>query len=132
MTQYRKVILDASAIIALMNDEKGAEVVTELLGSVVMSSVNVYEVIKFLIDRRGYTNLEAQSIVDQLVERVMSFDKAQAEAAAAFYPSTKHLGLSLADRACLALSKITGYPIYTADKIWKKAEIDDIAIKLIR
>ncbi len=132
MTQYRKVILDASALIALMNGEAGSTMVEEIIGDSIMSAVNVSEVAKFLIDRRGYSKQEAGEVIEQLVSDIMTFNSEQAYVAAELYTATKSFGLSMGDRACLALSKVAGYPIYTADTIWDKVKVVDINIKLIR
>lgn len=132
MTLHRQVILDASALIALMNNEPGYAMIEDIIGDSVMSTVNVSEAAKFLIDRRTYTEKEAQNVIEQLVNDIADFDSEQAYVAASLYNKTKALGLSMGDRACLALSKVTGYTIYTADKIWDKVKIDNINITLIR
>jgi ribonuclease VapC len=132
MTQYRKIILDASALIALLNGEAGSAMVEEIIDNSIMSAVNASEVAKFLINRRDYSKQEAQDVIEKLVSDIMAFSGEQAYVAASLYAETKSLGLSMGDRACLALSKVTGYPIYTADKIWEKAQLPDINIKLIR
>ncbi|MDF3047554.1 MAG: hypothetical protein K0R73_672 [Candidatus Midichloriaceae bacterium] len=132
MTQYRKVILDASALIALLNGEIGSTMVEEVISNSIMSAVNASEVAKFLIDRRGYSQQEAQDVIEKLVSDIMAFSGEQAYVAASIYTETKSFGLSMGDRACLALSKVTSYPIYTADKIWDKVQLPDINVKLIR
>ncbi|MDF3048324.1 MAG: hypothetical protein K0R73_1442 [Candidatus Midichloriaceae bacterium] len=132
MTQYRKIILDASALIALMNGEAGWAMLEEVIDNSIMSAVNASEVAKFLIDRRGYSQQEAQDVIEKLVSDIMAFSGEQAYVAASLYAETKSFGLSMGDRACLALSKVTGYPIYTADKIWDKVQLLDVNIKLIR
>ena len=90
------------------------------------------EVAKFLIDCRSYSKQEAQDIIEKLVSDIMAFSSEQSYVAADLYTETKSFGLSMGDRACLALSKVTGYPIYTADKIWDKVQLPDINVKLIR
>jgi len=112
------VILDASAVIALLSNEKGHEVVAPLLSKAVMGSVNVAEVARFLIERNGLTKGEVSGIVQSLIERVIPFDDALALTSAEIIHHTKSLGLSLGDRSCIALGLHTNYPIYTADKAW--------------
>jgi len=127
-----KVILDSSAFIALLDQETGWEAVSMVMNKSAMSSVNVSEVTKYLIDRRKYSMAEAQKIMEQLLDEIIPFTAEHAYIAANFYPDTKTLGLSLGDRACLALVSITGSTVYTADKVWSKINIPKINIVVIR
>lgn len=132
MSKFKKAILDSSALIALLEKEKGWEEMNGVINNSIMSSVNVSEVSKFLIDRRGYKRHEAKDIMEHLLDEIIDFTAEHAYIAAELYPKTKALGLSLGDRACLTLSLVTGYPIYTADQAWTKLNIAKIHIKVIR
>ena len=118
------VILDASALITLLSEEKGHEVVASILPKSIMSSVNVAEVAKFLIEKRGLSKEEVSNIIHSLIEKIMPFDTKLALTSAAIIIQTKSLGLSLGDRACLALAISTGYTVYSSDKIWSQLELD--------
>ncbi len=116
-----RYLLDASAVLAVAGDEPGAAVVTGRPGRAVMSAVNVAEVYARLL-RAGVSHAEIDLGVSSLVAEVIAFDRPQAEAAAALHARTRHLGLSLADVACLALGAALGLPVLTADREWAKVE----------
>jgi len=118
------VILDASALITLLSEEKGHEVVASILPKSIMSSVNVAEVAKFLIEKRGLSREEVSNIIHSLIEKIMPFDTKLALTSSDIISQTKSLGLSLGDRACLALAISTGYTVYSSDKIWSQLELD--------
>jgi len=125
-------VLDASAVIALMRREPGHEKVTEcLLGSPAkISAVNLTEVVAKLAQEgwredaiRGDVLIEALDDVD--------FDKDLAFAAGLLRPVTMRAGLSLADRACLALAQRLGLPAVTADRSWTTLQLP-ITVQCIR
>ena len=118
------VILDASALITLLSEEKGHEVVASILPKSIMSSVNVAEVAKFLIEKRGLSKEEVSNIIHSLIEKIMPFDTKLALTSSDIISQTKSLGLSLGDRACLALAISNGYTVYSSDKIWSQLELD--------
>ena len=89
-----------------------------------MSSVNVAEVAKFLIEKRGLSKEEVSNIIHSLIEKIMPFDTKLALTSAAIIIQTKSLGLSLGDLACLALAISTGYTVYSSDRIWSQLELD--------
>ena len=132
LDNYRKVILDASAFIALASEEKGWEMVASILPKAVMSAVNVAEVAKFMIELKGSNKEEAQSVINQSISEIYNFSEEQAFISADLIKVTKRLGLSLGDRACIALAIDIGYPILTADKAWDKLKMNDVTIKQIR
>ena len=117
-----KVVLDASALLALIKNESGAKVVEELLGNIIMSSVNVTGVAGILLDS-DMSLEEAQEAIEPFIDSIVSFDLEYSMACASLKKITKHLGLSLGDRACIALGIKLGVPIYTADKIWAKLNL---------
>ncbi|MBM3560294.1 MAG: type II toxin-antitoxin system VapC family toxin, partial [Alphaproteobacteria bacterium] len=98
-----EIVLDASAIIALLRDEPGRELVAASLAGGILSVVNAAEVLTWAVDR-GAPIGQAESSLDALDLRVVPFDRDIAVAAAALRPATRKLGLSLGDRACLALA----------------------------
>lgn len=124
------VILDASALLALINQEKGAEVVKAYFPNVIMSAVNVSEVATIL-HKTGIPASDVTLILKDLLQTIIPFEKSQIYQAAFLRENTKHLGLSFADRACLALGLINKQTIVTADKVWAKLPLD-VTIKLIR
>ena len=125
-----KIVLDASAFLALLQQEPGAEVVEKHLSNAIMSAVNVAETLTILQD----TSIEkqnAENLVTEIIQEIIPFDLAQACHVADLKKLTKPFGLSFGDRACLALAKINHLPILTADKIWGKLDAG-IKIHLIR
>ncbi len=126
-----KVILDASALLALIKNESGADKVEKLLGSMIMSCVNVSEVATILFKNDMSTEDFRESILP-LISTILPFDEKQALITASLQKKTKSKGLSLGDRACIALGIHLQVPIYTADKIWTGLELDQADIRLIR
>ncbi len=122
--------IDASALLALLFAEPGADAVAEVIaGGAVMSAANLSEVATVLVRHRRDAKSILGPVRDQVV--VEPFADADALAAAALYPLTASKGLSLGDRACLALAQRLGIPAVTAEHAW--AELDlDIAVALIR
>lgn len=132
MEDNKNIILDASALIALLGDENGCEVVEDLLPYAIMSSVNIAEVARFLVSASEMEIDTIKEVIDHLVPSTVPFDNTHAYLTANIISQTKALGLSLGDRACLALAISTGYPVYTADKIWEKLTIENLKVHLIR
>lgn len=123
----KKAVIDASALLALLAQEKGSQEVEKYLPHCMMSAVNFSEVIMVLI-RKGVPESKAISITNDLVYDVIPFDKAQGIETAKLNQKAKNLGLSLGDRACLTLGQIKKLPIVTADKIWKKLKGFDVIL----
>ncbi len=119
-------VLDASALLALIQNETGAELVSETIShaKTIISSVNLSEVIAKLAES-GMPEAAIRDFQKQLPVDVIDFKQAMALEAGLLRPSTRQLGLSLGDRACLATAKIMGnLAILTADKSWAKLEKD--------
>lgn len=112
-------IFDASAVIILLNQEPGHDFVKKYISQSMMSAVNLAEVITVLVSI-GVPHTSATNIASELISEIIPFDTEQAAANAALRESTKPFGLSLGDRACLALAQIKQLPVITADKIWEK------------
>ena len=124
------VVFDASALLVLLNKEPGHELVERYLPQAMMSAVNFAEVITVLVNV-GVPLSEATTLTSELITIIEPFNADQAVATAELRKTTKTLGLSLGDRACLALAQKKQLPVITADKIWKEIKLP-IEIKLAR
>lgn len=112
------MVLDASAVLALLQREEGSEVVERALAGARMSAVNLAEVVGKAVER----GLDAESLASGLAAlglRLEPFTVRQAEIAGALVPRTRALGLSLGDRACLALGLEADLPVLAADRAWR-------------
>jgi ribonuclease VapC len=116
------VVLDASALLALLWSEPGSEAVAAVIEDAAVSAVNWAEIISKL-QERGIDLDVARPMLNELPAAVLPFDREQAEAAGALRMETRHLGLSIGDRACLALAAQLAVPAYTADRAWARLEI---------
>lgn len=125
-----RVVFDASAILAAANNEPGADRVNRHLADSVVSTVNVAEVQGKLV-LRGVSPADAWEIVLSHCHEVIDFDTQQASMAGNMVATTQSLGLSLGDRACLALAMLLKAPVYTADRLWKKLPFD-LDVRLLR
>jgi ribonuclease VapC len=123
-------VLDASAVLAFLFVETGHEIVGKLLDGALMSSVNLAEVLgRFARD--GLPLSEVRAALAEAGLEVVPFDDAQALVAAALVPHTNRLGLSLGDRACLALAAVMQGTAVTADRAWAGLETG-IAVQVVR
>jgi ribonuclease VapC len=125
-----KVVLDSSAILAAIGREPGADKVMSLRPVAAASTVNLAEVQGKLIER-GFPPQQAWEAGRSFVEEIFSFDSVQAKVAGALITIARPLGLSLGDRACLALALVLGVPAYTSDREWEKLSLP-IPVHLIR
>jgi ribonuclease VapC len=126
----RTCVLDASALLALLHDEPGAETVAAAVDQGTISTVNWSEVFRRLLDGKvDVVGLRAN--VEALGLEVVPFTVDEAEQAARFSASTHHLGLSFADRACLALAHRLGLPVLTADRSWLDLDLG-VKVEAIR
>jgi len=124
------VVLDASALLAYLREEPGAEVVDGLLADACMASVNWAEVVQ--------TSLSAGVDVEGMREdlqalgmRVEPFLPVDGERAGRLWPLTRQHGLSLADRACLSLGLRLGLTVVTCDRAWAQLPLD-LEVQLLR
>lgn len=124
------MVLDTSAVLALLWGEPGAEPVAEALSEARISAVNLAELTAKLIDR-GASDQAAVDIFESLGIEVVSFDTPLAVAAGLMRRQTRDLGLSLGDRACLALARSEGAVALTADRAWSRADLG-VAVEMIR
>ncbi len=123
-------VIDASALLAMLQDEPGGDRVAEALPDAVISAVNVSEVVAKLCDN-GFKPDQVRETLDMLPLNVVDFDLPQAVEAGALRPRTRALGLSLGDRACLALAARSGASAMTTDRAWAQLEIG-ISVDVIR
>lgn len=110
-------ILDASAILAVLQDEPGADRVYPALPGALVSAVNYAEVMSKLVEG-GADRHKARQHVLALGIRVVDFDAGLADRVGELRRLTRHLGLSLADRACLALAEREQGSAFTGDRTW--------------
>ena len=123
-------VLDASAVIALLRSEPGCDVVQGAIADAVISTVNYSEVLKKTIERGG-TGDAAAAFVRGLSIAIILFDETLAAMSAELYPQTKEHGLSLADRACLALGIQRNCKVLTSERRMALPSLS-IKVKLIR
>lgn len=127
MSRY---VLDASAVLALLNQEPGMDRVEAVLAESCLGTVNYCEVLGKLIDA-GMPEQDARESVELLNVEVASFDADLARLAAGLRRTTKNFGLSLGDRSCLALALSRRNTTVTAERGWAKLKIG-VKIELIR
>jgi ribonuclease VapC len=125
------IVFDASAILVLLRDEPGADVVAQYIGDGLISAVNFQEVIKGLL-RREVPIDAALAMLDALHLDVRPNGRDDAIAAAKLYPATKAFGSGLGDRSCMALAIAEGLPVLTADREWSRIEIPGLTLSLAR
>jgi PIN domain nuclease of toxin-antitoxin system len=123
-------VLDASVILALLNNEPGSEIVINLLTEAVISSVNLSEVIAKLADS-GMSEILIREVISSLELKVVDFNTEMAYYAGMLRPLTKSVGLSFGDRACLALGQFLVLPVLTTDRTWANLNLG-INVQLIR
>ncbi len=123
-------VLDASALLALFQGEHGAERVEGALDGALVSTVNWAEVVQKSVSRA----VAIEGMREEMLGTGVSFEvftEQQAETAGKLWMETRSLGLSLGDRACLALACERALPVLTADRDWKKLHLD-LEIEIIR
>jgi ribonuclease VapC len=127
------VVLDASAVLAVVNCEAGQEVVeAALIAGAAICTVNLAEVVTILL-RQGTPQIEVRRTLDGLPIATVDFDAGLALAAGLMFAVTRPLGLSLGDRACLALARRENAPVLTTDRVWAQAgPLVGVTVKLIR
>jgi PIN domain nuclease of toxin-antitoxin system len=124
------VVLDASVVLAAVLGERGGAAVADLKGSAFVSTVNYAEVRTRLIDLGVKREAVDQSIALLGLE-IVAFDIEQADCAADLRGATRGAGLSLGDRACLALASARNTVALTADHAWQAVEVP-VQIELVR
>lgn len=126
-----RIVLDSSVLLALLNHEPGADKLPpELLRDATSSTVNLAEVQTKLV-REGVNPDEAWENTLSPISEAIPFTEEQAKIAGSLVAQTRLLGLSMGDRACLALGIVLNAPIYTADRSWKGLKLG-VRIHVIR
>ena len=125
-----EAVLDASAVLAFLRREPGEDHVRQVMPRSLLCAVNLTEVVSKLIER-GAAASAAVQIARGLPYRVVEYDEGLASDAGELWALTRPIGLSLSDRACLALAAREKLPAMTTDQRWTQANIG-IEVKLIR
>jgi ribonuclease VapC len=126
-----RAVLDASAVIALVRNEPGSELVASFLGDALISAVNLQEVIKALLVR-GFAQDGIRELLSTLDFEVRPHRSDDAWASALLFEPTRARGSGLGDRTCLALAIKEGLPAITTDKAWAELRIDGLEVVLAR
>ncbi len=126
------VVLDSSAILAVIFDEPGTHKVIPYLPWAYVSSINRTETLNIIARKFGCSSVEeAKKWYEPLEIETISFDQVQSDIAADMNIHSRKLGLSIGDCICLALGRVKNLPVFTADKVW--AELDlGMDIRIIR
>ena len=126
-----EVVLDASAVLAMLRDEPGGNEVASFIGRALISAVNLQEVAKDML-REGVPIGDVRTVLDELALHVHDHDREAAYTAAALYEATKQYGRGLGDRSCMALGIQLGLPVLTADREWKRVEVERLELRHLR
>ncbi|MBA2393431.1 MAG: type II toxin-antitoxin system VapC family toxin [Ktedonobacteraceae bacterium] len=127
----RRGVLDASALLALLNGEAGSEqVASVIVDGAAISAVNLAEVVTKLSEI-GMPEALIHDVLDLLGLEIIDFDFKQAYQVGLLRPFTRHAGLSLGDRACLALAQLLDLPALTTDRIWASLAVN-VTVLVIR
>jgi ribonuclease VapC len=118
-------------VLALLQEEPGADVVESALDDAEMSSVNVSEVLQ-KAERHGIDTEGLENDLEALGVRLHAFDIRDAREAADLWLVTRASGLSLGDRACLALAQRLGGVAITTDSRWAELDGMDIPVEIVR
>ncbi len=126
-------VLDASAVMAWLQEEQGAEIVNGYLSVSYVSTVNLSEVLqKSAVAGVGVSESSLTGDLQSLGVTFVDFRSDEADVAARMWPVAAPLGLGIADRACLATAVVLGIPVLTADRPWKDVEWDGLTVEVIR
>ncbi len=123
------VVLDASALIAMVKGERGSAKVATGIAGARLSSVNYAEVVSHFV-HAGMPEREVDAMLDPLPLTVVPADKVLAQIAGRLRAATAEAGLSLGDRFCLALARRDGLPAWTSDQNWKRIA-DAVEVKVV-
>ncbi len=125
-----EVVLDASAILAVLKAEAGSLIVEEALSESIISAVNLSEVVAKLAEG-GMPEGAIEDALHSLPLRVVAFDELQAYEVGMLRTGTRRAGLSLGDRACLNLARSRGLTAITADTAWMQVGMS-VDVRVIR
>ena len=127
------IVLDASAVIAMLKEETGGDDVAKILNVSCMSIVNFTEVASYYA-LKGWSRKQIGNLLGELPIEIVDVDLEVSWMVAMWRPTTDRIaGIGIADRYCLALGKHRGSEVWTADHIWKEvADLIEVKVKLIR
>lgn len=125
------VVVDSSAVLAILNSEPGADFIANHISDAVMSAVNLQEVAKKMLEAGADEDAVRRS-VDRLGIDVLPHDREDALLAASLAPLTKKFGSGIGDRSCMALAIRLGVPAITTDRNWTRLEIPGLEVLLAR
>jgi ribonuclease VapC len=137
MSHEAELVLDASALLAYLQDEPGADLVEAALGArAAISSANWAEVLSKLAE----VGQKPEAVGERLTEAgllgtallIVPLDEPAAVEIGRLRPLTRSSGLGLGDRACLALGLELGVPVITTDRVWSTLELQGITVQLAR
>jgi ribonuclease VapC len=126
----RDAVLDASAVLVLVQGEPGSELVARCIPGALISAVNYAEVVGKLADA-GMPGDQIELALSSLGLRVVPLDERAAIDVGLLRPATRSHGLSLGDRACLALGVTSGLPVLTSDRAWSEVDVGAV-VEVIR
>lgn len=125
-----RYVMDASAVLAVFFREPGAANLYDLMSGAAIGAVNISEVVAKL-QERGISNAEIDQSIEELGLQVVPFDFDQAIHAGKLRAVTRSAGLSLGDRACLALAAAEGATAITMDRHWATLDLS-VPIRVVR
>ncbi|MBY0307052.1 MAG: type II toxin-antitoxin system VapC family toxin [Sphingomonas sp.] len=125
------IVFDASAVLALIRDEPEAAAVRDHVGRAAISTVNLHEVVKDLL-QSGLNETIIRQILGELRLDVHDHGEDDAYAGASLHAQTRTYGRGLGDRTCLALALKLGVPALTTDREWKKVKVAGLKIIALR
>ena len=126
------IVLDASALIAMLKQEPGGDKVAEIIGDSKITAINHAEVISHFC-HAGMPIAEVDAMLRPLPLVIVSVDEKLARLAGHLRTLTSSAGLSLGDRFCLALAQLENLPAWTSDRKWQTiAEAVQVEISIIR
>jgi PIN domain nuclease of toxin-antitoxin system len=127
-----RFVIDSSALLALLRNERGGTTVAPLLADSAMCTVNLSEVVAHYA-RTGSSEADIRSLLTGLGFESVPLDDDLAYTAGMLIPLTRSAGLSFGDRACVALALRLGAKVITADRVWSRiADAVGVEIELIR
>ncbi len=125
-----RAVLDASALLALFRKEPGADAVAAYAGDALVSTVNLQETVKRLMQLGVPVNVIGD-MVGALHITIRSHSEEEAYKAAELAQATASYGGGIGDRSCMALAILEQLPVVTADREWKKLKIDGLMVEFI-
>lgn len=125
-----EVVLDASALLALLHREPGHEEVARVIPDAAISAVNISEVVSKLAES-GMPGEKIEEALEGLALEICDFGRELAFQAGMLRLTTRSRGLSLGGRACLALGERLNLPVLTTDRAWEDLELD-VEVRQVR